>query len=97
MPLSDIYVCLDKHTITTNPGNWYQYAVVYQRLRLPYVAQVSPYLNNLSKTYTDIYLNIQTFKIRNTNLIHSIIEYSIKKFISENISKYQTQYYSKIH
>ena len=57
--------------------------MVYQGLRLPYVAQVPPYLNNLSKTNTDIYLNIQTVKIRNTNLIHSIIEYLIKSLLAK--------------
>ena len=90
MPLSDIYVCLDEHTVTTNPGNWVINAQWYTKdYVLTHVAHASLYLNSLSKTYIDIYLkylNKQHAKytscLFNKSSIHS------KTSINKNISKY---------
>ena len=80
MPLSDICVCLDEHTVTTNPGNWVINAQWYTKgYVLTHVAQASPYLNSLSKTYIDIYLKYLNSNMPNIRLVYSINQAFIQK------------------
>ena len=65
---------------------------------LTHVAQVSPYLNSLSKTYIDIYLKYLNKKhakytscLFNKSSIHS------KTSINKNIVKYYYSIFPKIH
>ena len=90
MPLSNIYVCLDEHTVTTNPGNWVINVQWYTKdYVLTHVAQASPYLNSLSKIYIDIYLKyLNKQHAKYTSCLFNKSNVPSKMSISKNVAKY---------
>ena len=75
-----MYVCLAEHTVTTSHGNWVINAQWYTKgYVLTHVAQASPYLNSLSKTYIDIYLKYLNSNMSNIRLVYSINQMFNKK------------------